>query len=65
MKIINGRPVDGAGIPHHVWCNHFGNSERTSCPMCERLRKDYPEREDDDQGSLMARHFPENVVIRQ
>lgn len=45
---------------HHPWCNYF---MRTGpCKMCDGLNRDHPVLPGDTYGSLMERHFPQNVL---
>ena len=62
MKIVDGKPVDGAGVPHHPWCNDFHDSVSAPCGFCARLRADYPEA-GKTSDELMAEHFPNNVRV--
>ena len=45
---------------HHTWCNYFALRSVEDCPMCERLRTQYPDDGKTPQ-ELQEEHFP-NVV---
>ena len=43
---------------HHIWCNFFRNDPET-CPLCERLKKEYPETTEEE---MIKKYFPSVIV---
>jgi hypothetical protein len=48
-------------MEHHMWCNYFLSRPAEGCPMCENLRKHYPEDRPPDE--MMEKHFPNAVQV--
>jgi hypothetical protein len=48
-------------MKHHMWCNYFLMRPAKGCPMCEDLRKHYPESLPPNE--MMEKYFPDAELV--